>query len=454
MFSKTKVGIIAISLVGFIHPTYAGSGQDPVTDGDFFNNGNPNSAEVELGKKLFFDKVISGNQNTSCATCHHTLTDTGDGLSLPVGEGGRGLGVSRETGSGADAIHERVPRNAPPVFNLGANEFHTMFYDGRVQADDSQPSGFASPAGDDLPLGLNNALAAQALFPITSGAEMAGQAGENPQADAASTGNLAGIDGVWAVVISKLKAIPEYVDMFVAAYDDVDGVDDITITHYGNAVAAFEGEAWRFDNSPYDRFLRGDRKAMSTSAKRGLKLFNKKAGCAECHSGAFQSDQSFHAIAMPQIGPGKGDNLSGYSDGHDDFGRERVTGTSADRFKFRTPTLRNIELTAPYGHSGAYDTLEAIVRHHMDPINSLENYDQSQAVLISRDDLDALDFVVMNDPTRVEAIADANELAPVKLNNRQVGHLIDFLRALTDPNAIDLRFNQPKTVPSGLTLVE
>ena len=91
-----------------------------VSDYDFYDDGAPGDAKVTLGQSLFFDKILSGNGNISCATCHHSLTDTGDGLSLPIGEGARGLGVTRDTGSGDDAVFERVPRNAPPVFNLSA----------------------------------------------------------------------------------------------------------------------------------------------------------------------------------------------------------------------------------------------------------------------------------------------------------------------------------------------
>ena len=90
---------------------------------------SPSAEKVVLGRNLMFDKILSGNKNISCGTCHHPLTDTGDGLSLPVGEGGRGLGVTRDTGSGADMIVERVPRNAPPVFALGDRSFHTLFHD-------------------------------------------------------------------------------------------------------------------------------------------------------------------------------------------------------------------------------------------------------------------------------------------------------------------------------------
>jgi len=76
---------------------------EPVTDADYYDNGRPDDAKVELGKQLFFDKILSGNLNISCATCHHAFTATGDGLSLPIGEGGRGLGVTPDTGSGAAA---------------------------------------------------------------------------------------------------------------------------------------------------------------------------------------------------------------------------------------------------------------------------------------------------------------------------------------------------------------
>jgi len=131
-----------------------------------------------------------------------------------------------------------------------------------------------------------------------------------------------------------------------------------------------------------------------------------------------------------------------------------VTGNIADRFKFRTPTLRNVALTAPYGHAGAYDTLEAVVRHNLNPLNSLYNYDREQAVLPSRPDLDAQDFVVMDTLDRMDAIAAANELAPVELREPQIADLIEFLHALTDPSAIDLRRSVPASVPSGLTLVE
>lgn len=407
-----------------------------------------NPAKETLGKFLFFDKVLSGNRNISCATCHHPLSATGDGLSLPVGEGGSGLGVTRDTGLGASAVHERVPRNSPALFNLGANEFVTMFHDGRVMVDIASPSGFSTPAKNDLPPGLDSALAAQAMFPVTSGTEMAGQVGENTISAAAAVG----LPEVWRVLAARLGEIPEYVQLFAAAYPEVHGPSDITYVQAANAIAAYEAAAFQCIDAPYDRYARGNFLAVSNEALIGSQLFYGKAGCASCHAGPFQTDHQFHAIGVPQIGPGKGHNLPGYADGQDDFGREGVTGKGADRFKFRTPSLRQVAVTGPWGHDGAFNSLEAMVRHHLDAAASLERYDPNQAVLPQRADLDAIDFATHNDPQRRHAIAAAIELPPVSLSDQEVDQLMAFLYALTDFSCLDLRAAIPARLPSGLPL--
>ncbi len=452
LFTATSV----IGLISFSSLSFA-SGQVPtaVTDADFYN---PDDLKVELGRLLMYDKILSGNKNISCATCHHSLTDTGDGLSLPVGEGGKGLGVTRNTGVKKNAIHERVPRNAPPVYNLGAQEFEVMFHDGRVSVNPDFPSSCETPVGFDLPANLENVLACQAMFPVTSATEMAGQEGENRIANATAAGKLAGRGGVWHKLAKRLQRIPEYVDMFIAAFPDINAKQDIMYSHAANAIAAFEGVFWRADNSPFDQYLRGEANAMSANAIAGMNLFyngdSNGNACADCHSGKFQTDHSFHAIAMPQIGAGRGSNSPNKTGGHEDFGREQATGLPADILKFRTPNLRNVALTAPYGHAGAYNSLRAVVEHHLDPVNALYNYDQTQAVLPSRSDLDALDFITMNDPERVDFIALHNELDPMSYSNDDVDRIIDFLNALTDPGSIDLRNDVPSSVPSGLPMYD
>lgn len=433
----------------------------PITEGDFPSHSDH---KVALGKALFWDKLLSGNENIACATCHHSQAGTGDNLSLPVGEGGAGLGVSRNTGFGEDAVHERVPRNAPHVFNLGAKEFTEMFWDIRIEANADFPSGFKSPAGMDLPEGLESALAVQAMFPVTSSAEMAGQPGENAIADATADGDLAGRKGVWARLAKRLRKVPAYVDLFKAAYPagtpglpagpgPVLRKKDITYVHAANAIAAYEDQTFRAIDSPFDRYLQGDSDALSLAAQRGMDLFYGYAGCAGCHSGPLMTDHQAHAIAMPQIGPGKGDA----PDGLGDLGRGRETGEPADNYRFRTPSLRNVAITGPWGHDGAYDTLEAVVRHHLDPVAALYAYDATQALLPPAPEgatFGGEDFTHHETDSNLALIAAANELSPLVLTENEVDDLIAFLHTLTDPASLNLRQTAPMTVPSGLPVAD
>ena len=421
-----------------------------LTDADYHANGRPAPAQVQLGRLLFFDKILSGNANISCATCHHPLAGSGDGLALPVGAGGRGLGMTRDTGAADAPIQARVPRNAPALFNLGLRELTVLFHDGRLAVDPSQPSGFVNPAGDALPSGLDNVLAAQAMFPVTSAAEMAGQPGENPVADAAAAGDLSGPNGVWAQLADRVRAVPEYALRFARAFSDVRSPDDIAYRHIANAIAAFELVAFRADASPYDQYLRGEYGAMGSQAQQGMALFFGEAGCGNCHGGALLTDQRFYSIAVPQIGPGKGDGALG----RDDFGRERVSASPADRYRFRVPALRNVALTAPYGHDGAFDSLETMVRHHLDPYTSLAKFDPADAALPPRDDLDSIDGWIHGHRPSREALAASNELVPRALTDSQIADLMAFLHALTDPGSLDLRALIPTRVPSGLPIFD
>ena len=456
----------------------------PVSDADFYGNGEPRAEKVELGKLLFFDKILSGNENIACATCHHPELASGDGVALPLGEGPTGLGPDRRPGRTKDqAVHGRVPRNSPGLSNVGAREFSRLFHDGRVEADPKgyYEGGFITPAKWKLPTGLDNVLAAQAMFPVGSDAEMAGQKGENSIADAASLNNMAGPDGVWAQLADRLREVPEYVELFKSAYPErVRSADDITFVLAANAIAAFETEAFRLTDSPFDRYLHGDDAAMTGAAKRGMALFYGKANCSSCHSGPFQTDHDFHAIAMPQIGPGKADGrhadywrASGHETFLEDFGRGRVTMRPEDQFKFRTPSLRNVALTGPWGHDGAYSTLEAVVRHHLDPVASLEAYEPLVAELQPLDQVlettatgsrlehewmsesrlegyQSRDTWVQRNPELRGRIAAANELAPIELTEGEIQELLAFLEALTDERASELSRWVPSDVPSGL----
>jgi cytochrome c peroxidase len=417
-----------------------------VTNADYYDNGSPNPNKVELGRLLFFDKVMSGNQNIACASCHHPYTFTSDRLSLGVGEGSQFHGTQRTTGSGEDAIKGRIGRNAPSLFNVGATEFTRLNLGG---VNEQTSSGLKLLSGRFTPTGLDNVLAGQALFPLLSGAEMRGQPGENDVVDTV-VGSKLGISSFpaqWEVLIKRLRGIPEYVTRFQNSYSDIVSADAITISHAVNAISAFQATQFRSDNSLFDRFLRGETDALSPAQTRGMDLFYGKANCASCHSGKFQTDHNFHAIAMPQIGPGA--QTTGVQK-QQDTGRQGVTQLASDFYKFRTPSLRNIVLTGPYGHSGAFTSLDAMIRHHLDPINSFENWDRSQVVLPSRADLDGTDFFIMDDAVSRTSIVNANELSPLPLSDSEIRDVTDFLHALTDPKMLDMRHIIPKSVPSGL----
>ncbi len=393
---------------------------------------------VRLGWQLFYDPILSGNRAVACATCHHPAHATSDGVSLGLGDGGRGLGPARRPDP-ANPPEQRIPRNAPALFNLGARGFGVMFHDGRLEARAGAPGGMRTPLGQDMVQGFSGVLSAQSMFPVLSPDEMAGHYAENPVASAVRRGVLTGPGGAWDRIAQRVAAVPAYADGFAQLQDGPLGFTDIS-----DALAAFMAVEWRADNSPFDRHLRGTA-SLHAPARRGMRLFYGAAGCADCHAGQFQTDHDFHAIAMPQLGPGKAARFERHSR---DTGRMRVTGRAADAYAFRTPSLRNVARTAPYGHAGAYATLEGVVRHHLDPVAALRAYDRAQAVLPPLDGAD--DWRVMDDPAEVARIAAANTLPPQALNDAAVADIVAFLHSLTDPASLRGRRGVPATVPSGL----
>jgi cytochrome c peroxidase len=412
----------------------------PLSEEDFISF---DARQAELGRLLFYDKILSGNQNISCATCHHHDLGGADGLPLGIGEGGEGLGRERTPGYDEHVIHARIPRSAPPIWNLGHREIRSVFHDGRLQVGDAWGNGFDSPAQDFLPEGLNSILAVQALFPVTSHHEMAGNPGENEVADAV----LKRIDGAWPILSQRVRAIPEYAEMFIDAFAHVERAEDITIVEIANALAAFEGTEWANYDSDFDHFLAGDPEALNTAEQRGMALFYGEAGCAGCHSGPLLTDQEFHALALPPVGPGKAQPFDPLPR---DVGRMLKTGDLADLYKFRTPSLRNVALTAPYGHNGSMPTLEAMVRHHLDPEASLASWTKDMAGLPDVPWLRQADFVLLDDPREIRRQLARVDVEPLALDEQDVEDIVAFLHCLTGRSALERPLGRPERVPSGL----
>lgn len=216
---------------------------------------NPATEEkVELGRLLYFDPVLSGDNTQSCATCHHPDMGLADGRSMAMGKGGTGYGEARTGG----AI---IKRSAPTVWNAAFN--HKQFWDGR--------------AAD---------LEEQAKGPITSDKEMA----QNPEE-----------------LVKELKAIPEYVQRFDKVFNGKDG-STITLDNVAYAVAAFE-RTLLSQNSAFDRYAAGDVNALTPEQKHGLTLFRSlKTRCFECHGFPTFANPDFKVIGVPDM-PGQEKDL-------------------------------------------------------------------------------------------------------------------------------------------------
>lgn len=401
---------------------------------------------IRLGRFLYYDKILSGNRDISCATCHHDRLMTGDACSLSVGTGSDDFGPLRTLAPG----RKFTPRNAPDVFNRGLPEWQTMFWDSRVEFVAGQ---FLTPAKADLPGGFTHVLQVQAMFPVTSRTEMRGNKGDrdvfgNPNEIAAFDDK--DFRGMWQALMDRLlgpegarnKLVPSYRQLFRAAFPETP-LNSLGFQHAAAAIAAYERSAYTLLDSPWDRYLQGEDEALPPAAKRGAILFYGKADCVACHSGNLMTDQKHHNILIPHIG-----SLE-LNERDNDLGRARETKRPSDNYKFRTPPLRNVAETGPWMHNGLYTTLEATIRHHLDPIRSFQNYDTRQLTMPA-----LKDHVHNSDEDLETQLSTFSEIlkTPPSLSKRELSDLIQFLHALTSPSLKDLERNVPPDVPSGLVV--
>lgn len=414
----------------------------PLDPADF---ADPPEAEARLGQLLFHDPILSGNRSVSCATCHNAALATGDGVALGIGDGGIGLGPERRIDP-ANPPEQRIPRNAPPLFNLGHRDIRSLFADGRIERDPARPSGLRTPLEEDMAAGFDGILSAQTMFPVLSPDEMAGHYAENDIAKAVRQGFLTGEDGAWDLIARRVAAIPAYAAAFAEVYPAIAGGRPIAFTDISNAIAAFVAFEWRADDSAFDRHLRGET-PLGGAAAEGMALFYGAAGCSTCHSGPLLSDQKFHPMGEPQLGPGKAARFETHQR---DTGRIRVTGRPEDAYAFRTPMLRNVTETGPWGHAGAHADLRAFLRFHADPVAGLARF--SDRIPLPASDHFSGDWAIMQTPEEVARIADAVRASPVGLGEADLDALMAFLGALRDETSLAGRLGVPDAVPSGLPI--
>ncbi len=420
--------------------TVLGLSGDPTTDRTLPDINDP---KAQLGMKLFFTKGLSGDRDTACASCHHPALAGDDGLSLSIGVGADDtslVGPGRTHPSGGPTI----PRNAPTTFNSGLWD-SVMYLDGRVESLDK----FANQNGDPVDTGLgivtpdsdtddngnlladpaagDNLPSALSRFPVTVAEVMRGF-------DINEFAALGTNDEIRTAIEARLAGDPEWVAEFNAVYGDP---TQITYGLIAEAIAEYE-RSQIFIDTPWKAFMDGDDGAISEAARRGALLFMlptrvNGANCLSCHRGDFFTDERFHVLGMPQIGRGKVDGTTGT----DDFGRFRVTGDDNDMYAFRTPSLLNVTETGPWGHAGAYTSLEAVIRHHLDPQAAFDAYDDLQLDVSIRDSGQTVDmpFNTQNalDKLAANRLAGIPSIENVSLTDEQVGYLVEFLKTLTDP---------------------
>ncbi|MCR9125419.1 MAG: cytochrome-c peroxidase [Rhodobacteraceae bacterium] len=398
-------------------------------------------AQVALGQMLFYDPILSGNRNIACATCHHPDFGTSDGVALSLGEGGIGLGPGRRADP-ANRPEQHIPRNAPALFNLGARGFDVMFHDGRIEVDPDKPGGLRTPLGADMSAGFASLLSAQTMFPVLSPDEMAGHYSENDVARAVRQGRITGPGGAWDILARRVAQVPGYTPLIRAAFPD-QPPQALSFNDISDAIAAFVAFEWRADNSSFDAHLRGQA-PLRGAAARGMALFYGAARCSVCHAGAFQTDHRFHAMAVPQFGPGKAARFESHNH---DTGRMRVTGRAADAYAFRTPSLRNVRHTGPYGHTGSHADLAGFVADHLDPVAALHRFDAAAVPLAP---LEGARGAVP--ASEIQRIADAVQAPAVRLQPGDLQDIVAFLDSLSDPGSLAGRLGVPDGVPSGLAM--
>tara|TARA_R110002049_G_scaffold68029_7_gene176408 strand:- start:115 stop:1305 length:1191 start_codon:yes stop_codon:yes gene_type:complete len=305
--------------------------------------------EIDLGRYLFFDPVLSLDKTVSCATCHDPNKGFGDGLTTSRGKNG-----------------QRLKRAAPSLYNAGY--LKKLFWDGRAST-----------------------LEEQMLEPLFSKEEM----GNTPE-------NL----------LHTINEIENYRKLFAEAFPERNRDQPIALNEITKAISAFQSSLISL-NSKYDQYAHGYEEALNKNEIEGLNVFRSfVARCAECHTPPLFTNQQFAVIGSPEP---EGLPL--------DPGAEIPFKDKSLRGAFKVPSLRNIAQTAPYMHSGRFETLRETVQFYTDG--------------------------------RGHAVPDGENLLihwhiwEPNLTDYELDRLVDFLKTLTDES---FKPQVPRALPSGLDI--
>ena len=398
---------LSVCLTGVLSVGPASSSQAAATQGSLGPPVAPpenpmTDAKVHLGRALFWDEQLSTLDTMACATCHLPEAAGADPRTMQDLLGSTYIGWDRTFGTEDDthsspgiAGHEShlgltfkkqtelgpqlTIRNTPMVFDSAY--LPILLMDGRATEE------FVDPMTGQVISPTGAALEAQAIIPFSDQKEMSFFERPVPDviADVRAVAPLAIAEDV-PVELTTWIAGRSYDQLFEEAF----GSPGVDIVRVGQAVASYERTLVTHDQIPFDAYLDGDVNALTAEERAGHDVFLAK-GCVTCHPGAIMSDHVFRNIGLDTI--------------YDDVGREFITGDPTDHGRFRTPTLRNLALTAPYFHDGSALTIAEAVEFF---------------------DIGGTHFAPNKDPLMV----------PLAMTAQEKAQLVAFLgRPLTDPRA-------------------
>lgn len=281
-----------------------------------FNDNPPNQAKILLGRYIFYDKALSLDNSTSCASCHAPSQGFSD----------QGHPTSR-------GVHGQMgDRNSMALVNVAFSSH--LIWDGRFKN-----------------------LEDHAIAPILHPKEM-GNGSQPPRGDTSSYGGIPTSNDTLMLFMRMRGGSGNSTDAFVRRttysklFKEAFGDTIITLPRIGKAIAAFE-RTMISNQSPFDEYARGNKAALSEDAKRGLALFldKTKTNCASCHSGTLFTDNKMHSNGL-------------YMYYEKDKGLGALTKKSGDDGVFKTPTLRNVAVSAPYMHDGSFPNLDSVIKHY------------------------------------------------------------------------------------------
>jgi cytochrome c peroxidase len=389
---------------------------------------------ADVGRLLWFDTVTGLNGDNTCAGCHSPTNGFGDSQPIAIGIGNNGV-------VGPDRAGPRNMRRAPMAIN--AAFFPNLMWNSRFVALSGDPfdghAGFLFPPPEGLSLSYQpQLLVAQAFIPPTERTEVAGFAFPGDNA------------AIRAEVMRRLNAVPAYRQLFGAIYPQVRAGSPITVDMFARAIAEFEFTL-TFADAPIDRYARGQRGALTVDEKQGALLFFGQAGCVACHAVAGPSNEMFsdfrdHVAGVPQLVPRATDVPFDGPAADEDYGRAEITGNPQDRYAFRTSPLRNVALQPAFMHDGAFTSLDAAVRYHVDALAQAGRYTPAGQGLPA----DLAGPIGPIDPAL--ARLDPALAAEPRFTDEEIRQIVAFVGdGLLDPQARPERLRRlvPAAVPSG-----